>query len=58
MIKIDSLRAYARRNPHRIIEIEPAKLAKARTTIKKALRHSKLERAKAKESASKTILSV
>lgn len=58
MIKIDSLSAYARRNPHKIIQINPEKWAKARASIEKALRHSKLERAKAEESASKIILTV
>ncbi len=58
MIKIDSLSAYARRNPHKIIEINPEKWAKARAAIEKALRHSKSERAKAAESASKIFLSV
>ncbi len=58
MIKIDSLSAYAKRNPDKIIKIDSKKWAKARAAIEKALRHSKSERAKAAESASKIFLSV
>lgn len=58
MIKIDSLSAYARRNPQKVIKIAPEKWAKVRISIEKALMHSKSERAKAKESASKIFLNV
>lgn len=58
MIKIDSLGAWARRNPNKIRKIVPEKWAKAHASIEKALKNSKLERAKAVQSASETILSV
>ena len=58
MIKIDSLRAWTRRNPDKIIKVDPKKYAKANASIEKALKQAKLERAKAAQSASGTILSV
>ena len=58
MIRIDSLKAWARRNPDKVKKIAPEKWAKANASIEKALKNSKLERAKAAQSASETILSV
>ena len=58
MIKIDSLRAYARRNKDKIIKTDPKKLAKANASIEKALKNAKRERAKAAQSAAEIFLSI
>lgn len=58
MIRIDSLRAYARRNPEKIIKVDPKKFAKANASIEKALKRAKLERAKAAQSAANIFLSI
>lgn len=58
MIKIDSLSAWARRNPNKIRKIDPEKWAKAQASIERALKSSKLEHANAAKSASEIILSI
>ena len=58
MKAISSIKDYARKNPNKRLKIDPQKIKKANESIKKALKGTQIERQKAKDSASKIILTV
>jgi len=58
MKHIDSLRAWAKRNPDKRVDINPEDLKKANEAIREALKNSKKERIDAEESAKKILLTV
>ena len=55
---IDSLRAWAKRNPDKRVDINSEDLKKANEAIREALKNSKKERTEAEESARKILLTV
>ena len=58
MKHIDSLRAWAKRNPDKRIDFDSDALKKANEAIREALKDSKKERKEAEESAKKILLTV